>query len=241
MSHHLLSASLCSPVRDALHSIFFANQGSLIGQKAPELNNQLQTPWGSELILVFFCFQNPSKSTHFLGTHFSLLQHKSVISLVPSRDFWLHSTWEHVLLSPARSIYISEELNVEWRPILSPCSRFCFLLALFLLCILFHFMEEEKMGTGLRNLIFVRLYWIVSRADEEELCFAPKVFVPYVNLTCAVFHKIQLTVGKCRRVDLTISAATRRERACKPDIAYGKLERLIYSSIKHDIYENMIS
>lgn len=36
-------------------------------------------------------------------------------------------------------------------------------------------------------------------------------------------------------LDLTISAATRKERACKPDIAYGKLESLIYSSIKHGI------
>lgn len=106
MSHHLLSASPSPPQLETLSIQSFANQGSLIGQrKAPELNNQLQTPWGSELILVFFCFSKSVKSTHFSGTHFSLLQHKSVISLVPSRDFWLHSTWENVLLSPVKHIY----------------------------------------------------------------------------------------------------------------------------------------
>lgn len=36
-------------------------------------------------------------------------------------------------------------------------------------------------------------------------------------------------------LDLTISAATRKETACKPEIAYGKFESLIYSSIKHGI------
>ena len=101
MSHYLLSPSPGPPQLETLSIQFFANQGSFIGQrKAPELNsNQLRTPWGSELILVFFCFSKSLKSTLFLGTYFSLLQHKSVISLVPSRDFWLHSKWENVLLS----------------------------------------------------------------------------------------------------------------------------------------------
>lgn len=40
-------------------------------------------------------------------------------------------------------------------------------------------------------------------------------------------------------LDLTISAATRKETACKPEIAYGKLESLIYSSVKHDILRKL--
>ena len=107
MSHYLLSPSPGPPQLETLSIQFFANQGSFIGQrKAPELNsNQLRTPWGSELILVFFCFSKSLKSTLFLGTYFSLLQHKSVISLVPSRDFWLHSKWEIVLLSSVKHIH----------------------------------------------------------------------------------------------------------------------------------------
>ena len=74
MSHCLLFPSPSPPQLVTFSVQSSANQGSLIGQrKAPELdNNQLPTPWGSELILVFFCFSKSLKFTHFLGTYFLL-------------------------------------------------------------------------------------------------------------------------------------------------------------------------
>lgn len=52
-------------------------------------------------------------------------------------------------------------------------------------------MEEEKM-------VFVRLYWIV-RAYENCVYCQRECLPLYVNLTFAIFHKIQLTADKCRQ------------------------------------------
>lgn len=133
------------------------------------------------------------------------------------------------------SIYISEKLTVEWtlhsknKSHIPDFVFICFVLLLFY--VLFHFMEEEKIG--LKNLVFIRLYQFVSQLMDTV--FSPiKSELP--TLTFYHFSQNSADCGQMQpELNLTVSPDMRKNTACKPEIAYGKFKSSIYSSIKHDI------
>lgn len=66
--------------------------------------------------------------------------------------------------------------------------------------------------------------------------FTPMESVCFLALIFYHFSQNPADCGQMQpELDLTISADTRKETACKPEIAYGKFKSLIYSSIEHDI------
>lgn len=59
--------------------------------------------------------------------------------------------------------------------------------------------------------------------------------LPYINLIFTIFENPADCGQMQTELDLTISADTRKETACKPEIAYGKFQNSIDSSIKQEI------
>lgn len=82
---------------------------------------------------------------------------------------------------------------------------------------------EERKWTGLRDLAFVKNDPRLSQGSLETVYVHSECLLQYSQLTLSHSPHNLADCGQLQvELDLSISANTRKETACKPEIAYGK-------------------